>query len=453
MRDISDFWLYLSVKDPRGLYRDIRDSGIDLVILESGNTSRTEGVNPSLTMEELQALKQAGQTVIGYVNVAVPDFNRTYWQDDWVTPSEDDQNDLDFGTINPSAPAWLDDNFGTAEGPEVNGDGTYGFIVDYSDMDWQSIVIDQAVTLIEAGYGGIFLDDVGRYYEAALQNRTTSEGDLTQQEAEPFARDMIDLVNTVTSEIRAIDPNAYIVVNGGAYLKFDSDSSGSYPGFVTLRNALDGLMIENTYIASTVPLPDATVNPWPDAADNYSRQGEYEPVEFFAVEWATSLSALQEQDFLTSYAPRYGLIPMLSPTSAYDTPPPINGSGVEMSISDGAVFRLYDAIFDRAPDPAGFHFWSGLLERNVLDLFEMADQFILSPEFQQTFGLLEDAAFLTAIYQNVLDRTPDNDGYAFWLNALDVGVTRAELVIGFSESTEFKMTTEAELGTWFDVWG
>lgn len=439
MTDISDYWLYLDVETDGALYSDIRDSRIDLHILEAGNTSRTAGVEPSLDTVELQALLQAGQTVIGYVNVAVPDFNRSYWQDGWVTPAPQDPDDLDYGTIADDAPAWLQGNLGVATGPEEDGDGIYSYIVDYADADWQQIVVDQAVTLVSAGYGGVFLDDVGRYFAAG-------GGDTaTPQDMAPFARSMIDLVNTVSRAVEAVNPDAYVAINGGAYLRFDADpAGGAYAGFAEFTGHVDALLLENQYRdASSV---------WQDAASSFASTRNPDGIDFLALEWSEALTPAQEADFAGAYAQVNNVLTLITPTSAYDTAPPAMSDAVVPETA-AAMYRLYEAVFERAPDPAGFHFWSGVLDSPEFDLTDAAAQFVTSAEFDQTYGALDDAAFLDEIYRNVLDRAPDDAGYAFWLNALDTGATRAELTVGFSQSAEFEALTSDAFLEWFDIWG
>jgi serralysin len=45
-------------------------------------------------------------------------------------------------------------------------------------------------------------------------------------------------------------------------------------------------------------------------------------------------------------------------------------------------------------------------------------------------------AFITLLYNNVLGRKPDATGLADWQRAFDQGSSRAEVLIGFSESPE-----------------
>ena len=47
-----------------------------------------------------------------------------------------------------------------------------------------------------------------------------------------------------------------------------------------------------------------------------------------------------------------------------------------------------------------------------------------------------NAKFVDALYQHVLHRTGDAGGVTFWTNALDSGVTRAEVLAAISESPE-----------------
>jgi hypothetical protein len=54
------------------------------------------------------------------------------------------------------------------------------------------------------------------------------------------------------------------------------------------------------------------------------------------------------------------------------------------------------------------------------------------------------------LYNNVLGRAPDQHGLADWSGRLVSGVSRSEVLLGFSESTEFKQQTAAEApgGIW-----
>ncbi len=101
-----------------------------------------------------------------------------------------------------------------------------------------------------------------------------------------------------------------------------------------------------------------------------------------------------------------------------------------------AVARLYVAAFDRLPEPAGFAFWVEQYSTAQWNLPQMAAFFADSNEFNDTFGGLDNEGFVTQMYRNVLDRGPDQQGLDFWSGQLANGLSRGDLLLRFSESTE-----------------
>lgn len=117
------------------------------------------------------------------------------------------------------------------------------------------------------------------------------------------------------------------------------------------------------------------------------------------------------------------------------------------------VFRLYHATLDRNPDLTGFTNWTGRLGNDVLNLTEVAQSFVDSPEFSNTYGALNNAEFVDLLYQNVLNRSADATGLANWTARLDGGMIRAEVVLGFSQSQEFINDTNTPLKAWIRAQG
>jgi Ca2+-binding RTX toxin-like protein len=112
------------------------------------------------------------------------------------------------------------------------------------------------------------------------------------------------------------------------------------------------------------------------------------------------------------------------------------------------VMRLYSATLNRTPDQAG-------LEANVagmaaVGLQGLANAFVASAEFQARFGALSNQSFVEQLYQFALGRTGDPGGIAGWVAALNGGMSRGEVVVGFSESPENQIRTAATLaaGLW-----
>jgi hypothetical protein len=120
----------------------------------------------------------------------------------------------------------------------------------------------------------------------------------------------------------------------------------------------------------------------------------------------------------------------------------------------GQAYRLYQAAFDRAPDIVGLGYWIRELDADKGDLAWMANNFIISDEFRATYGSPETVsndAFLTLLYNNVLDRNPDAEGYAYWMSELNGGFARERVLASFSESVENKANVAAAIedGIWF----
>lgn len=120
----------------------------------------------------------------------------------------------------------------------------------------------------------------------------------------------------------------------------------------------------------------------------------------------------------------------------------------------GEVYRLYQAAFDRQPDEEGLGFWLENYDEGYVDLLQMADHFIQSAEFAERYGAsveVDDRSFLTLLYQNVLDRAPDEAGFDFWSDQQGMGLSRPEMLNYFSESIENKANVAPDIadGIWY----
>ncbi|MBI0534100.1 DUF4214 domain-containing protein [Roseomonas sp. KE2513] len=113
------------------------------------------------------------------------------------------------------------------------------------------------------------------------------------------------------------------------------------------------------------------------------------------------------------------------------------------------VYRFYQAALGRAPDSVGQNFWTAELQAGK-SLADVAAGFVNSTEFAARFGALDDTGFVNLTYKNVLGRAPEATGLNYWLNNLSHGATRQDVVVNFSESSEFKARVAATLpnGLW-----
>ena len=102
------------------------------------------------------------------------------------------------------------------------------------------------------------------------------------------------------------------------------------------------------------------------------------------------------------------------------------------------VIRLYQAFFERTPDHQGLDYW---LNRRAdgKKLDDVSNNFASSTEFKNKYGSLSNHDFVELIYTNVLKRTADPAGLAYWTKKLDTKqANRGRVMTQFSESNEFK---------------
>lgn len=113
------------------------------------------------------------------------------------------------------------------------------------------------------------------------------------------------------------------------------------------------------------------------------------------------------------------------------------------------VMRLYDTVLHREPDVVGLDAWLDRMD-DGLSKADVAAAFVGSPEFLGKTGALSTADFVEFLYTSALGRSSDEAGKANWVANLDAGLSRAEAVIGFSESGEHRGLTADTLakGLW-----
>ena len=95
-----------------------------------------------------------------------------------------------------------------------------------------------------------------------------------------------------------------------------------------------------------------------------------------------------------------------------------------------AFIELYIAYFNRAPDAVGLNFW-GTAFANGTSFEEIASLFAGQDETLSSYppGTSNDA-FAEAVYNNVLGRTPDQEGFEFWVGQLnDESVSRTQFIL------------------------
>jgi hypothetical protein len=100
---------------------------------------------------------------------------------------------------------------------------------------------------------------------------------------------------------------------------------------------------------------------------------------------------------------------------------------------EAVVGRAYELLLDRNVDTGGFAFWIAGVQSGV-SLKDTLSLMMHSPEY--TGASLSNGAFVDLLYTNGFGRAADAEGKAFWVGALDTGVSRAQVLEGFASSAE-----------------
>lgn len=120
------------------------------------------------------------------------------------------------------------------------------------------------------------------------------------------------------------------------------------------------------------------------------------------------------------------------------TPAPVTRPYAGASGRLGTIVRLYEATLLRQPDESGLEYWN----TSGIEIGDIAHGFIAGHEFQATYGAVTQTEFITLLYRNVLGREPDPSGLNYWSAQFDDGATHVQVLLGFSESAEFKIRTQ-----------
>jgi len=117
----------------------------------------------------------------------------------------------------------------------------------------------------------------------------------------------------------------------------------------------------------------------------------------------------------------------------------------EFQAGAGGISRLYLGALDRLPDSEGLSYWVTQWQGGKA-LASIAGSMVNSPEFNSRFETQSLDSFVDRVYQNVMGRPADTAGKAYWVQQLEKGVSKGDVVLGFTESVEYRQLTDAKVG-------
>ncbi|MCL4385136.1 MAG: DUF4214 domain-containing protein [Cyanobacteria bacterium] len=105
--------------------------------------------------------------------------------------------------------------------------------------------------------------------------------------------------------------------------------------------------------------------------------------------------------------------------------------------SMGFMNLLYNSILEREPDMEGFLYWHNTLKNNFKSASEIAGNLFVSEENIKKIENLDNSDFIKYLYHSILFRKYDPQGYNDWLNFLNSGRSRQDLLQSFFNSDEW----------------
>lgn len=126
---------------------------------------------------------------------------------------------------------------------------------------------------------------------------------------------------------------------------------------------------------------------------------------------------------------------------SFGTPIDQNGMQSSIVVTDGAndkddAMRLYQTALDRSADQAGAQYWLDGIDAGTENFVNVAASFLASNEYTTKYGTQTNAQFVEQMYQNAFDRSADQAGLDYWLNSLNSGTSRAQVVASIAASSE-----------------
>lgn len=195
---------------------ELTNTAPDVVVIDY---STDGGAESEWSPAQIQALKDAGITVLAYFSIGEAEDYRYYWDESWTTGN----------------PSWL--------GP-VNPDWAGNYKVRYWMQGWRDILFGTATgenksyldRICDQGFDGIYMDIIDAYYYWSDEN----------PENEDAASDMVALISdlaTYARVTRGMGDDFKIIPQNGEWLRYDAPDED----VATYYSTVDGIGVEDAF--------------------------------------------------------------------------------------------------------------------------------------------------------------------------------------------------------------
>lgn len=99
------------------------------------------------------------------------------------------------------------------------------------------------------------------------------------------------------------------------------------------------------------------------------------------------------------------------------------------------IQELYIGYLGRAGDKAGVEYWHNEINAGRISLEQVRSNFVNEqPEYAQLYGGLDRAQTVARIYENLFERQFDQAGFDYWVTGAGAGVNADQLIVAFLTS-------------------
>ncbi len=107
-------------------------------------------------------------------------------------------------------------------------------------------------------------------------------------------------------------------------------------------------------------------------------------------------------------------------------------SATDLTTSE-QIQRLYIGYLGRAADGAGLEYWTNEVDNGAITVDQIRINIVNEqPEYLENYGQLSNTELAIKVYQNLLNREPDQAGLDYWVNELETGsIAPEDLIIAY----------------------
>lgn len=134
---------------------------------------------------------------------------------------------------------------------------------------------------------------------------------------------------------------------------------------------------------------------------------------------------------------------------------------IEKNTVSSSLIELYIGTFNRAPAQAGLAYWVDVVTVDGWSIEDVAASFFDQTETIEAYPeSMPTETYIDTVFNNVLGRSPENEGLAYWTTALDTGsISRNNFILaiingaksGGTEIDKALLEAKHDVGQYFAI--